>query len=331
MKTVEPKLSKSLKENLLKYQGKPVFFEPLHGNNGDKLIEMGSLELLRQCEVNLVKKPQYAELIVLNGGAGMTDIWVHGFQTLQSYNRKFPHIPLIICPSSFWFSKTDFPALFRDRIAPAFIYAREAYSLDILQNLVFPGHVELGLDHDLAFHLENSTYLNNLRSNRARKHILIVERHDPESVTKPYQPNSAAELTSQTSISWKSYMPGAIKRPIIRYITTPLKHRALAKHLGQQDLSTPFTQACLQRIWTENPALKNLPVFSADISNPELCSFSTFSRLIAEAAVVVATRLHVGILAAMLDKPTYIKSGSYHKIQGIVDYSLVDRDNVWLI
>lgn len=323
-------VSASLKEELLRYQGKSVFFEPLQGNNGDKLIEMGSLELLSQCGVHRVKKPQRAELIVLNGGAGMTDIWTHGFQTLQTYNRNFPRTPLIICPSSFWFTKTDFPALFRDRIAPASIYAREAHSLNILQSLVFPGQVKLGLDHDAAFHLEESFYIQKLRSKSARKHILIVERDDPESVTKPLL-ETTNPLTASTQINWKAYIPKAIKRPISRHIAMPIKHRVLAKHLGKRDLNSPFTQDCLRQVWQDDPTLRNLPVFSADVSNQRLCSFSSFSQLVAEAAVVVTTRLHVAILAAMLDKPVYVKPGSYHKIEGIFDYSLAKRPNIWLI
>jgi exopolysaccharide biosynthesis predicted pyruvyltransferase EpsI len=319
-----------LKDELLKYRGQPVFFEPLHGNNGDRLIEMGSLELLRKCGVRLVKKPEQAQLIVLNGGAGMTDIWLHGFRTLQSYNCKFPNIPLIICPSSFWFPQTDFAALFQARTSPALVFAREAYSLEILQNLSFPGQIKLALDHDTAFHLEASNYVQNLRSKSDRKHILVVERDDPESVTKPIS-SGLETRSSEDSFNWRNSIPKNVKRSIYRHITTPLKRITLAQSIGQRDFETPFTQACLQQVWQDYPAFQHLPVFAADISNPELCSFAMFSQLIAEAAVVVSTRLHVGMLGAMLDKPTYIKAGSYHKIQGIYDFSLADRDNVRLI
>ncbi len=47
---------------------------------------MGSIEMLRDFGVNLVSEPQQAEMIVVNGGDGMTDIWIHGFQTLKKYN-----------------------------------------------------------------------------------------------------------------------------------------------------------------------------------------------------------------------------------------------------
>ncbi|BAZ48935.1 exopolysaccharide biosynthesis protein-like protein [Nostoc sp. NIES-4103] len=323
--STQTNLLNPLLEELSKYRGKRIFFEPLHGNNGDKLIEMGSREMLQKLGANLVNQPQQADAIVVNGGAGMTDIWVHGFHTLRNYNCLYPQTPLIVLPSSFWFTETNFASLFSKRVAPAFIYAREPYSLKTLKDLVFPGDVRLGIDHDMAFHLQDSLYIKNLQSKTAQKHILIVERNDPESVTGSYQ----SEQTISTTKS--SYIPKFIKRPIRRYILTPLKHAALAKSLGEQGANTTFVQESLNQVLQDHPNLAGLPVFAADISNPDLCSFHTFSKLIAEAAVVVATRLHVGILAAMLDKPTYIKSGSYHKIRGIFEYSLVDKQNVRLV
>lgn len=327
--TTKPSLFAPLSTALASYRNKPVFFEPLHGNNGDKLIEMGSRELLSQLGIRLVNRPEQAAVIVFNGGAGMTDIWVHGFETLATYNQRYPDIPLIVCPSSFWFTQTDFPALFRDRRAPAWVYAREPYSLEILQALEFPTDVRLELDHDMAFHLQNSAYLRDLRTKTAQKHILIVERHDPESMTGADQ-SATARATGTTLSTWKQRIPQPVRQAIYRHVTTPLRHRMIAKRLGEQGIHTAFTQECLNRLIQDDPTRADLPIFAADISDPALCNFRCFSQLIAEAAVVVATRLHVGILAAMLDKPTYIQSGSYHKIRGIYEYSLADNKQVQL-
>jgi len=323
---IQTPLLDSLQTVLMPYRGKPVFFEPLHGNNGDRLIEMGSRELLARLGITLVNQPDQAAVILLNGGAGMTDIWVHGFETLATYNRRYPTIPLIICPSSFWFTQTDFPALFRDRRSPAWIYARERYSLETLQALEFPGDVRLGLDHDMAFHLQNSAYLRELRTKTAQKHILIVERNDPESVTGSYQPQVVSSSTSR----WKQFIPKPIKQAVYRHVTIPLRHRQIAQHLGEQGIHTTFTQDCLHRLIQDDPSRATLPIFAADISDPALCNFHRFSQLIAEASVVAATRLHVGILAALLDKPTYIQAGSYHKIRGIYEYSLTNYNQVHL-
>lgn len=310
-----------LKTELSPYSGKKVFFDPLEGNNGDLLIEMGGVEILRRVGTKLVRDPKDADVIVINGGAAMTDIWSHGFRVLENYNRLYPKTPLVILPSSFAFTKTDFPALFRDRIAPAFVYARERFSLKLLEDLTFPDTVRLGIDHDMAFQLQDTPYLQQWKARRAEKHILIVERIDPESITDVYNPPTS---------SWKQHIPWSVKRPINEHLLWPLKRQKLANRLGQLGLHSPFVQEWHQRVLSDYPHLRELPVYAADISRPDLCDFDRFSQLIAESAVVVATRLHVGILAAMLDKPTYVKSGAYHKIRGIYEYSLVDRPNVHL-
>jgi len=314
---------KPLHAELAQFRGKRIFFEPLEGNNGDKLIEMGSHTLLQSIDAKLVPNPKQADAIVVNGGAGMTDIWLHGLGTLEKYNSLYSETPLIILPSSFSFTKTDFPALFRDRKAPALIYARERYSLKLLEDFTFPSDVRLGLDHDMAFHLKDTSYFKYLQTRETQKHILIVERDDAERVTntshQPQKPN------------WKRHIPWSIKRPINRHLLWKLNRRSIAKQLGELGLQTEFAQEWHQKVLIDYPEFGTLPVFAADISSPALCSFDRFSQLVADAAVVVSTRLHVAILAAILDKPTYVKSGSYHKIQGIYEYSLPERSNIRLV
>lgn len=315
---------KPLDAELAQFRGKRIFFEPLEGNNGDELIEMGSHTLLRSIDAKLVGNPKQADAIVVNGGAGMTDIWSHGLGTLKKYNSLYSDVPLIVLPSSFSFTKTDFSALFRDRKAPAFIYARERYSLKLLEDFTFPSDVRLGLDHDMAFQLKDTPYFKCLQTRESQKHILIVERDDAERVTNMTQPRSQ-------SPNWKRNIPWSVKRPINRHLLWKLNRRSIAKQLGELGLQTEFAQEWHQKVLIDYPELEGLPVFAADISSPALCSFDRFSQLVADAAVVVSTRLHVAILAAMLGKPTYIKSGSYHKIQGIFEHSLSERSNVRLV
>lgn len=315
-------LLKPLQDQLSDFRGKRVFFERLEGNNGDTLITMGSLEQLQQADVVLVRKPEQAEAIVINGGGGMTDTWSFGFNKIRKYSTLYPKIPLLIAPSSFSFTKTDFASLLRERIAPAWIYTREYYSLKLLENVSFSGDVRLGIDHDMALQLKSSSYVENLLSRSTQKHILIVERNDPESSTRTYQPKKT---------SWKTHIPWSVKRPINHHLLWPLKRIHIYQQMPRIGIHTPFAQAWRKQILEDYPEFQNLPVYAADISSPEFCSFKRFSQLIAEAAVVVTTRLHVGILASMLGKPTYLKSGSYHKIKGIYEYSLADKQNVHLI
>jgi len=59
---------KPLHAELAQFRGKRIFFEPLEGNNGDKLIEMGSHALLHSIYAKLVSNPRQADAIDTENG-----------------------------------------------------------------------------------------------------------------------------------------------------------------------------------------------------------------------------------------------------------------------
>ncbi|MBE9155757.1 polysaccharide pyruvyl transferase family protein [Nodosilinea sp. LEGE 06152] len=316
----------SLQEVLALYANKKVFFEKLEGNNGDALITMGSLIAIKTANMKVVENAAEADLIAINGGAGMTDIWSHGLGKLKMYNSDYPSTPLIIFPSSFFFKSTNFADLFADRKSPAYIFSRERYSLEILQGINFSTEVRLGIDHDMAFFLSNSNYLKGLHRKSKGKHILIVERNDPETTTRINRPQKPGLVTAI-----KKKIPWSVKRPINNSLVWPLRRLLNYSKIVSMDLHRPFVQEQINLISEKYPNTRGLPVVAADISDPALCDFDRFNNLIVNSEVVVSTRLHVGILAAMLGKTTYLKTGNYHKIKGIYEYSLAEKDNVYLI
>jgi len=91
---------------------------------------------------------------------------------------------------------------------------------------------------------------------------------------------------------------------------------------------TPFRQRCEAILSERFPEAVPLPRIVRDASIVNACTFDQFCEFISEAAVVFTTRLHAGILAALLGRPTVIFGGPYHKIRGIYDYSLADRPHV---
>lgn len=195
----------SLHEVLSQYSGAKVFFDELEGNNGDTLITMGSVHEMRKVGMRFVKQPDLADVIIVNGGGGITDIWSHGLRTIKKYNNQYPEIPLIIFPSSFFFKSTNLAALFITRKSPAYIFARERYSLQILQAMDFSEDVSFGLDNDMAFFLEDSKYLSKLKQKVKGKHILIVERNDSETTTRTNQEKNSGWLqVIKNKIPWSS-------------------------------------------------------------------------------------------------------------------------------
>ncbi len=257
-----------------------------------------------------------ASLIVLNGGALMTAFYKRGFEILRWYNRDYADTLLAFIPATFGFEPDSFSELFQGRRAPVYFYAREQPSLDLLRSVKFPCPAQFGIDHDMAFHLQGTRYIEGLISSQRNRHVLIVERADPEGTT-------GLRTAAIGPSFFKRYLPKAIK--------TRIKHAVWERRARDQTKLTEFARTALRGALADNPGWESLPVFSADISAQEVCTFKRFSQLIADAAVVITTRMHVGILAAMLGKPVYINRGSHHKIRGVYEHSLKDLKHVQLI
>ena len=294
----------------------PVFFDSMTGNNGDDLIRMGCEHAIAQAGLERVSTPEDAATIVITGGGGMVDFSATGLQTLRNHLERFPQTPLVVLPQSYLFEHTDFGAFFEGRTAPVSLLARERISLDILEQIEFPPSVRFGIDHDMAFQLRDSELVKRWRSRTSDDHVLIVERADAESVTgatdKPmgYRPLNR-------------FVPSGLKVKIKRMLR--------ARRDRDQAERTAFAIEMRERSGELYPQSRSLPVVAGDISSPDRASFDGFCETIARSAVVCTNRLHVGVFAAMLGKPTLLRSGSYHKIRGIYAYSLADDGDVHLV
>jgi len=317
-------------EFLKRYQGARVFFEPLWGNNGDTLIRMGALRALQQAKVICVRSPNRADLIVINGGSGLTHLWGR-LHILEQYCRRFPQTPLVVLPSSWDCNPDEINTLVRTRAAPCFLYARERYSFELLKGAATSGRVVIGLDHDMAFHLKDSPYLTSLSRAKDERHVLIVERSDVESATGAHeQPSRLVRLIQRVVPSkLRHALPQRARLYVAEYM---FSLERIFNMLQKPSASgTEFVREALKIVEDQYPQYRNLPIVVADISLKYVRSFRRFCLDIARAAIVVTTRLHVGILAALLGKPTYIKPGNWHKIVGVYEYSLIDFPNVRLL
>lgn len=298
-----------------------IFFEPLWGNNGDKLITMGSLVLLRRCQVRRVRSPKKADIIVINGGGGMRPVF-RGVDVLNAYLKKYPGKIVIVLPSSWQFEHGPLDLVLTQREAPVYLYAREPYSYELLKTLE-SDMVRIGLDHDMAFQLIGTLFLERLQRKATNRHILVVERGDVESPTTLKQETTSLMPFISTIIprKLKEKLPLRTRVKLAQLILYPLE-RKVNRYKKKKALTTNFLNEALQIVRQQHPEYSDLPLFYGDISAPTLYSFKEFCLSIAKAAVVVTTRLHVAILAALLGKPTYLKEGPWHKIRGVYEYSL---------
>lgn len=302
-------------EVLASLRGKSIFFEPVGGNNGDVVIEMGTRELLGQLGIEVHGNKSNAQVILINGNGGLgVELYQPDMPAIKHYAQRFRDKPLVMLPASYHFQNNLLGDCFRGRTAPAIIFAREQYSYKLLQTQTFSSDVQIGIDHDMAFNLIGSETIRALQARIAAKHILLVERFDVETATggKPKE--------VRAPLPWKRALPVPI-----RNLGKKIIHTRRAAQTG-------FKSSILQRLYTEAPQFKGLPVFAHDISSIIGFTFEQFTQLIVESAVVVTTRLHVGILAALIGKPTYLFTGKapYPKIKGVYEYSLAEMPHVHL-
>lgn len=295
-------------------EGKQIYFEPAGGNHGDTLIELGSRRVIEERGLRLIQDAPGADAILINGSGGLgVELWNENLPGLRSFAQTFRNKPLIVLPSSFQFQGDHLARCFEGRTAPAYLMARDRNSLKQLEGQTFPSPVEIGAGDDMAFALRGSPFLAELNARKTTRHILLVERFDREATTAPPQPVN-------------------VPSPLRRY--TPQGLKFLAKKIlhRRRVARSTFTPTALERLYAQAPQFKGLPVIAQDISSPVGFSFEQFLDAIANAAVVISTRLHVGILAALLDKPTYLIGGksAYAKLKNVYEYSLSDLPHVHL-
>ena len=310
-------------------RGKAVFLTPREGNHGDTLIEMGTCRALSEAGVDRAGRVEMADAILICGSGGATvELWQRNFSDIRWYAQQFKEKPLIALPSSYYFERGDFARCFAGRQASTGLFAREPYSLALLQKQSFPVPVRLGLEQDMAFCLADSDFIQNLRLRSAEKHVLVVERFDAESATAEPTPPRRLYIGNPR-----------VRSAFLRYIerTTPARLAKWRRSLAgrkQRRLSerSGFAARAVERLYSTYPEYRNLPVVAEDVALPYAFLFEEFLQLIRDAAVIISTRLHVGILGALLGKRTVLQSGDarYSKIRGVYELSLTRYPHVSL-
>jgi hypothetical protein len=334
-----------LAETLTRFDGKRAHLFHPRGDHGDHLAEIAAEAMLAAAGVYTVRNPDRADLLVVGSG-GMADDFKGGFEPIESFARRYPVKPLVVLPSSFHLHAADVARVFMSRIEPAFVYAREQHSIDILDSLRIPWPVSIGLDHDVTFHLAETEYFQQLLAGRSEGYVLVVENRVQPNGEPQKKPQAAIEIYHTPGMRLDS--PPAASRTEDardegdRAATGGVLHRlrgfgkrltsGIARHrFPAAAAQTPFARGAVERLSAEMPALRDLPVYADDVARPDVCPFARFGELVAGAAAVATDRLPVAILASLLDKPTWVRPGTYHKVRGVFRQSLALRKNVRLI
>jgi len=342
-----------VEDTLAKFEGKRAHLLHARGDHGDRLAEIAAESLLHAVGVYTVRNPDKADVFVVGSGS-FCDDFKAGFDTIDALSRKFPTKPLVVLPSSFHLHAADVARVFMARIEAAYVYARDAHSIEVLEEMRIPWPVSIGLDDDVTFHLRNTEFFQQLLAMRAEKHLLVIERREGSrrkhhngdgdasvqlEVTSvhPLLPPSASFSDTPTPAQLpadEAAAPDGNGKAGGAGVVGRLKGiaRALTPHRWPKDAAqTPFAKLAVERVGTEMPTLKDLPVLADDIADPAVCGFNRFAETVATAAAVVTDRVPVAILATLLDKPVWVRPGTYHKTRGVFRHSLAMRKNVRLI
>ena len=334
-----------LSETLARFDGKRAHLFHPRNDHGDRVAEMAAEAMLAAAGVYTVRNPDRADLMVVGSG-GMADDFKGGFEPIESFARRFPVKPLVVLPSSFHLHAADVARVFMSRIEPAFVYARDPHSIEILDSLRIPWPVSIGLDHDVTFSFTQTEFYTQLLATRSEGYVLVVENRDAgngqpaDKSNKSNEKHNVAELSviPANSESPADGAAGDSEKPHDDGVFRRLRGigRRMTSMLGRHPwppgaAKTPFAKGAVERITAEIPRLAELPVYADDIARPDVCSFGRFAELVAGAAAVATDRLAVGILASLLDKPTFVRPGTYHKTRGVFRHSLAQQRNVRLI
>ncbi len=319
----DPRENFNVDEHLALLKGKRVFFDPLNGNLGDDLILAGIHEQLKRHKIQLVGSADVADHLLIKGGGAFFPAYHKIVKHIVGLLRERPNLPATILPTSYGLPDS-FVNLVGDRNADLTVFAREKKSFELLAGSINNhNHFKLFLDHDSAFHLQDSKLVQTLRKNRRSRHILIVERSDAEAL-------NSDSVQATTPQAMNGSMWRAAKTVLPDPIRLFLKRQTQLPALEKKNKLTPVAKRGIKRILADHPSLSHLPIRSFDISQRIFLDLNSFCSIVKDSAAVYSTRLHVGILSAMLNIPTYLVDGVYHKIQGIQSFSMDSWPHVQL-
>jgi exopolysaccharide biosynthesis predicted pyruvyltransferase EpsI len=308
----------SISELLERYREQKIYLQLLPGNLGDDLIVEGLKYQLEEAGIKLITSASEADVLLVKGGGhvltGMYDTTERALFEVMDLN---PQANLVLLPQSCLECSPQALTRLNSHQGRLIIYARDHFSRERLEAYSWAAHVELATDHDSALCLSSSPLIERLRKTQRNDYHLIVERLDVEAAT-----SRAADLSFPKRVSpgIKWFVPASTKRAVKRWV------------LGRRARSTHFGRCCAKALSHDHPEWATLPVRYCDLSQRSMFDFQQFLSAVANAATVSTTRLHVGILAALLGKPTYMydSPAGYRKLEGVYRYSMRDMPHVRL-
>jgi exopolysaccharide biosynthesis predicted pyruvyltransferase EpsI len=208
-------------------------------------------------------------------------------ETLKKYTRA----KLVIGPATFEFGYTDWDKSFKE-FSPQIsgLFARDPQSYINLERANLPSEIQIGLSHDPALYLANSSWIEEQRKNCSQEYILTVFRLDHETV-----PGIEEKIIKPLG----TILPEKIFKKLTKWSRKRSKQRKIRNAHKLSDNKPPFRNEDIYRM-----------------------SFDDYVETIRRAKEVHTDRLHVMLLGAMLGKKIYAYPTSFGKLDNVYEYSL---------
>lgn len=272
---------------------------PNHANVGDMLIYQGQLDFLK--EVNCKRKGigaftdsslphiKNGDLVLFNGGGNFGDLWDKPHEYRKAVMRAFPNNPYLIFPQSVWYE--DMKKCEEDaKFFADFNLTICARDRQSYDFLKAHFKNEILLVPDMAFYMDVDKW--RLRDKCEVKGALVVRRSDKEARSS-VELDAISNGDNVTVSDWPTF---------------------------KEDSSVYWWR---RRLW-ESPIAR---WFFQYVYRPYV--LRTGVRFVDAYDKVYTTRLHAGILAALLGKPEIVMfDNSYGKISGVYNAWLKDEPNI---
>lgn len=286
---------------------------PYFANVGDVLIWQATEDMLKCLPYNCLysssiesyRKPNISKdvIILFMGGGNFGDLWIRHQHFRHKVMKDFPHNPIVQLPQSVYFGDSstmqEDAAIFANHQADVTFFLRDQQSLDVISANYLT--VNARLLPDMVLSLDISKYAK-LQKGYGE---LLVERNDSE---KAFCDLNAIPASAEKH-DWPTMEHTPFYLTIYYYIQILFSaiDRRISTHLFHL-----FADFCYKRF------------FKKWIMNSGIDFINRYRH-------VYSTRLHVTILAALLEKQVFAFDNSYGKVKGVYNLWMKEIKNIQMM
>lgn len=285
---------------------------PYFSNVGDVLIWQSTLDLLsglhHKClyssSIDSYRKPNINKdvVILLMGGGNFGDLWIRHQHFRHKVLEDFPNNPIVQLPQSICFNDQHFLQedikRFSEHKGNVTICTRDEKSFQFVNNN-YPT-VDSVLLPDMVLAFEVNKYVKPIKGTG----VLFVKRNDSESAQNGGKGNIPQDAEVR---DWPSMEKLFLSHRIIT-------HRIIPQTVKLDEKFGTHITNTVSDLYFKNYFRKRI--------------IKSGLRFVNQYRTVYTTRLHVGIVAALLGKPTIMFDNSYGKIKGVYEKWMNDWNNL---